>query len=129
MDKRVKNYLSVGVFAFFGGAVRAYLNLIWSQSGAFTANIIGCFLLAFFTYFFVEYREGRDWLVTGLSTGFVGAFTTFSSFHLDTLKQLENGMNSQATIYFFSSIFIGFLFAYLGMLVGKITGRKLAEKA
>ena len=50
-------------------------------------------------------------------------------FHLDTLKQLESGMNSQATIYFFSSIFIGFLFAYLGMLVGKRTGRKLAEKA
>ncbi|MCI5548228.1 MAG: chromosome condensation protein CrcB, partial [Lactobacillus johnsonii] len=29
----------------------------------------------------------------------------------------------------FSSIFIGFLFAYLVMLVGKRTGRKLAEKA
>ncbi|KOH02621.1 chromosome condensation protein CrcB [Lactobacillus johnsonii 16] len=129
MNKRLKNYLSVGIFAFFGGALRAYLNLIWSQAGTFTANIIGCFLLAFFTYFFVEYREGRDWLVTGLSTGFVGSFTTFSSFHLDTLKQLESGMNSQATIYFFSSIFIGFLFAYLGMLVGKRTGRKLAEKA
>lgn len=129
MNKRLKNYLSVGIFAFFGGGLRAYLNLIWSQTGTFTANIIGCFLLAFFTYFFVEYREGRDWLVTGLSTGFVGSFTTFSSFHLDTLKQLESGMNSQATIYFFSSIFIGFLFAYLGMLVGKRTGRKLAEKA
>ncbi len=119
MNRRLKNYLSVGIFAFLGGALRAYLNLIWSQAGTLTANIIGCFLLAFFTYFFVEYREGRDWLVTGLSTGF----------NLDTLKQLESGMNSQATIYFFSSIFIGFLFAYLGMLVGKRTGRKLAEKA
>lgn len=129
MNRRLKNYLSVGIFAFFGGGLRAYLNLIWSQTGTLTANIIGCFLLAFFTYFFVEYREGRDWLFTGLSTGFVGSFTTFSSFNLDTLKQLESGMNSQATIYFFSSIFIGFLFAYLGMLVGKRTGRKLAEKA
>ena len=119
MNRRLKNYLSVGIFAFFGGGLRAYLNLIWSQTGTLTANIIGCF----------EYREGRDWLVTGLSTGFVGSFTTFSSFNLDTLKQLESGMNSQATIYFFSSIFIGFLFAYLGMLVGKRTGRKLAEKA
>lgn len=129
MNRRLKNYLSVGIFAFFGGALRAYLNLIWSQAGTLTANIIGSFLLAFFTYFFIEYREGRDWLVTGLSTGFVGSFTTFSSFNLDTLKQLESGMNSQATIYFFSSIFIGFLFAYLGMLVGKRAGRKLAEKA
>ena len=108
MNKKLKNYISVGLFAFCGGALRAYLNVIWSQAGTFVANIIGCFLLAFLTYFFIEFREGRDWLVTGLSTGFVGAFTTFSSFHLDTFKQLESGMNNQALIYFFSSIFIGF---------------------
>lgn len=47
MNRRLKNYLSVGIFAFFGGGLRAYLNLIWSQTGTFTANIIGCFLLAF----------------------------------------------------------------------------------
>ena len=129
MNKKIENYLSVGVFAFFGGALRAYLNLVWSQSGTFIANILGCFLLAFLTYFFIEFREGRDGLVTGLSTGFVGAFTTFSSFHLDTLKQLENGMHSQAILYFFSSIFIGFLCAYLGMIIGKVLGRKLAIKA
>lgn len=129
MNKKLKNYISVGLFAFFGGALRAYLNVIWSQAGTFVANIIGCFLLAFLTYFFIEFREGRDWLVTGLSTGFVGTFTTFSSFHLDTFKQLENGMNNQALIYFFSSIFIGFLFAYLGMITGKILGRKLAIRA
>ena len=129
MSTKISNYISVAFFAFFGGVARASLNAVFSFYGTFWGNIIGCFLLAFFTYFFVEYREGRDWLVTGLSTGFVGSFTTFSSFHLDTLKQLESGMNSQATIYFFSSIFIGFLFAYLGMLVGKRTGRKLAEKA
>lgn len=84
--------------------------------------------MAFLTYFFIEFREGHDWLVTGLSTGFVGSFTTFSSFHLDTFKQLENGMNSQAIVYFVSSIFIGFLCAYLGMIVGKKVGRKLALK-
>ncbi|MCI7591967.1 MAG: chromosome condensation protein CrcB, partial [Lactobacillus johnsonii] len=44
MNRRLKNYLSVGIFAFFGGGLRAYLNLIWSQTGTLTANIIGCFL-------------------------------------------------------------------------------------
>ena len=63
MNRRLKNYLSVGIFAFFGGALRAYLNLIWSQAGTFTANIIGCFLLAFFTYFFVEYREVKPYWI------------------------------------------------------------------
>lgn len=38
-------------------------------------------------------------------------------------------MNNQALIYFFSSIFIGFLFAYLGMITGKILGRKVGNKS
>ena len=54
MNKKLKNYISVSLFAFFGGALRAYLNVIWSQAGTFVANIIGCFLLAFLTYFFLS---------------------------------------------------------------------------
>ena len=38
MNRRLKNYLSVGIFAFFGGGLRAYLNLIWSQTGTLTAK-------------------------------------------------------------------------------------------
>lgn len=57
MNKKLKNYISVGLFAFCGGALRAYLNVIWSQAGTFVANIIGCFLLAFLTYFFIEFRK------------------------------------------------------------------------
>ena len=53
MNKKLKNYISVSLFAFFGGALRAYLKVIWSQAGTFVANIIGCFLLAFLTYFFI----------------------------------------------------------------------------
>lgn len=129
MSDKLKNYISVGFFAFFGGGLRCYLNLIWSTSGTLVANILGCFLLAGLTYFFIEFREGKDWLATGLSTGFVGAFTTFSSFHLDTLKQLQGNDSMQALIYFFASIMLGFLFAYLGMVVGKKLGKRLAGAA
>lgn len=129
MSNKLKNYISVGVFAFFGGALRCYLNLIWSTTGTLVVNVLGCFLLAALTYFFIEFREGKDWLATGLSTGFVGAFTTFSSFHLDTLKQLQENSSSQAMIYFFASIMLGFLFAYLGMVVGKKLGKRLAGEA
>ncbi|MBD5430400.1 CrcB family protein [Lactobacillus sp.] len=122
---KLKNYISVGIFAFFGGALRCYLNLIWSTTGTLVANVLGCFLLAVLTYFFIEYKKVKEWLATGLSTGFVGAFTTFSSFHLDTLKQLQENSSTQAMIYFFSSIMLGFLFAYIGMVVGKKMGKRL----
>lgn len=129
MSNKLKNYISVGFFAFFGGALRCYLNLIWSTAGTLVVNVLGCFLLAALTYFFIEFREGKDWLATGLSTGFVGAFTTFSSFHLDTLKQLQGNNSTRALIYFFASIMLGFLFAYLGMIIGKKIGRRLAGEA
>lgn len=129
MNKKVENYISVGVFAFFGGALRCYLTNLWAQSGTFIANVVGCLLLAFLTYFFLEYREGRDWLATGLSTGFVGAFTTFSSFHLDTLKQLQQSNSWPALTYFLGSIVFGLAFAALGMYVGSKLGKELAGRA
>ncbi|WP_297818577.1 CrcB family protein [uncultured Lactobacillus sp.] len=129
MDRKWKNYLSVMFFAFFGGAVRAWLNSLWSFTGTMVVNVVGCFLLAFLTYFFINYREGRDWLATGLSTGFVGAFTTFSTFQLETLKQIQSGKISDSLIYFFVSLIVGLIFAFLGMLVGNKVGEKLGDKA
>lgn len=129
MNQKLENYLSVGFFAFFGGVLRCLLTNLWSQTGTFVANVVGCFLLAALTYFFLQYREGRDWLATGLSTGFVGAFTTFSSFHLDTLKQLQEPNYQPALIYFFSSIIFGLLFAALGMYVGSELGKRLVGRA
>lgn len=122
--EKVKNYISVGSFAFFGGALRAYLNLIWSLLGTFIVNIVGCFLLAFFTYYFLS-KKAPQWLTVGLMTGFIGAFTTFSSFHLDTLKQIQSTQSTTAWIYFFASIIIGFGLANLGMIFGKAAARKV----
>ena len=129
MNQKLENYLSVGFFAFFGGVLRYLLTNLWSQTGTFVANVVGCFLLAALTYFFLQYREGRDWLATGLSTGFVGSFTTFSSFHLDTLKKLQEPNYQPALIYFFSSIIFGLLFAALGMYVGSELGKRLVGRA
>lgn len=129
MNKKLANYLSVGFFAFLGGALRCFLTNIWAQSGTFVANVTGCFLLAFLTYFFLQYREGRDWFATGLSTGFVGSFTTFSSFNLDTLKQLQSTQSFSVMVYFLGSIVLGLLFAFLGMYLGDVFGKKLARRA
>ncbi|MBD5431330.1 MAG: CrcB family protein [Lactobacillus sp.] len=126
MSDKLKNYLSVGIFAFFGGALRCYLGTLWQSSGDMVANVTGCFLLAFLTYFYLQFREGKDWLNTGLSTGFVGSFTTFSSFNLDTLKYLQAGDGKSAFLFFFGSIVLGLLFAGIGMWLGNLAGMKLA---
>ena len=54
MNSKFINYISIAIFAFFGGMARAGLNANFSYYGTFWGNVIGCFLLAFFTYFFIE---------------------------------------------------------------------------
>ena len=107
---KISNYISIACFAFFGGMARYSLNAQWSFYGTFWGNIIGCFLLAFFTYFFMEFKDFRQWLTVGIGTGFVGAFTTFSTFNLDILKNIQAGLPLTALIYFLSSIIFGFIF-------------------
>lgn len=77
LSTKTGNYISIAIFAFFGGIARAWLNSSFGFYGTFWGNIIGCFLLAFFTYLFMEFKDVRQWLTVGLGTGFVGAFTTF----------------------------------------------------
>lgn len=115
MNEKAKTWCSVAAFAFLGGALRALLNNCWSQWGTLTANLVGCFLLAFLVYLFLNLAESSQWLGTGLSTGFVGSFTTFASFNLDTLKMLQVGQNGSALLYWLASVCLGFLAAFLGM--------------
>lgn len=128
MSEKSKNYVSIGFFAFFGGALRCYFNLLWSTYGTLLANVVGCFLLAAITYFFVEYKAAPQWLITGLTTGLVGAFTTFSTFQLDTLKYLQSGQWINGIFYFFISLALGFTFAYFGMKTGIELGKKVENK-
>ena len=90
--------------------------------------IFGFFLLAFFTYLFMEFKDIRQWLAVGLGTGFVGAFTTFSTFNLDVLKNIQANVPITALIYFLSSVIFGFCFAYLGMNAGKQVGNLLRKE-
>ena len=52
--EKLKNYLSVAFFAFFGGLGRYYLGVLWQSTGTIVANLLGCFLLSFLTYYVIE---------------------------------------------------------------------------
>ena len=54
-------------------------------------------------------------LFFGLTTGFLGGFTTFSAYSLDTVKLIENSQWAMASFYFLGSAFAGLLSTYLGL--------------
>lgn len=117
MSDKVKNYLSVAFFAFFGGISRYYLGKIWQSSGTIVANLTGCFLLAFLTYYVIERDLLAGWLNVGLGTGFIGAFTTFSSFTVDFMKLVNTHHLIHALVYLSISILGGLLCVTLGYIL------------
>ncbi|MCT7873099.1 MAG: chromosome condensation protein CrcB, partial [Lactobacillus crispatus] len=42
MNSKFINYISIAIFAFFGGMARAGLNANFSYYGTFWGNVIGC---------------------------------------------------------------------------------------
>lgn len=58
-------------------------------------------------------------MVTGISTGFIGSFTTFSTFNLDTLNLFFAGEISKALVYVFISLVGGIFLVWVGNWLGK----------
>lgn len=92
----------------------AGVRLLSMPVGTFAVNILGCFLLGLITG--LGQRQGTipPQLMLLLSTGFCGAFTTFSTFSAETINACENGHALQAAIYVAASLTIGFLLFFLG---------------
>ena len=84
--------LSIGVGGGLGALTRFMIGRQISRRvanhphlGTLAANLLGCFLIALFTRFFVH----SPLLHLGLVTGYCGALTTFSSFSLDNVALLS----------------------------------------
>jgi len=93
--------------------------------GTLIINVSGSFLLALITILALEGAVPPE-LRLIIGTGFVGAFTTFSTFELESHGLLSSGEWTQAAIYIFGNLLCGFIAVILGgMLALKLTGGKL----
>lgn len=78
--------------------------------GTFIINITGSFLLGF-----TIFLDGGIHLFFNM--GFLGAYTTFSTFGYEGFALLEKGQQTRAALYVIGSAFLGIFGAYLGMVV------------
>ena len=116
---KIRNIAAVAVFAFFGGLLRYLLSISLSEWGILVANLTGCFILSFLTYYVIERDLLAGWLNLGLGTGLVGAFTTFSSFATSVVKLSRSSLLIGGG-YFRVSLLGGFLAALLGYLLAQL---------
>lgn len=87
--------------------------------GTLIINVSGCFLIAAFLSA-AAVRSGLDegWRYL-FPIGFVGAYTTFSTYEWELWKLVEAGQLGRAALYFSLSNAIGFAAIVAGVALGK----------
>ena len=93
--------------------------------GTLVVNVSGTFLLALIVTLALQEVVPPEWGLI-LGTGFLGAFTTFSTFELESHGLLSSGHWAQASMYIFGNLLLGFVAVLLGgMLALRLTGGSL----
>jgi CrcB protein len=88
--------------------------------GTFVINVSGCFLLGLLGALVTDrVVPNGDSLRLALGIGFLGAFTTFSTFELETHALLEDGSWVTASANMFLSLFLGLLAVRAGIVAAK----------
>ncbi len=117
------------VFVAIGGATGAVCRYGIQQSTpvlfekhyyTLAINLIGCFALGVI-WAILNGVNAPAWLSRLLIAGFLGGFTTFSTFALDAFALIQTGRALQSALYVGSSVIGGILLCALGLkLTGKI---------
>ncbi|EAR22154.1 fluoride efflux transporter FluC [Nitrococcus mobilis] len=82
-------------------------------------NLLGTFLLAFLFILTLERITISSAVRTGMLTGGLGAFTTFSTFIMEALLLIEDGQAGKATLYLVLSIGLGITVAFGAVYIAR----------
>jgi fluoride exporter len=85
--------------------------------GILAVNLSGSFLLGLF-YGLGIAGHWPDWLATGVQTGLIGAYTTYSTWAVDSLALIRDGSAGSAVVNLAGSLTAGVPLAWGGASVG-----------
>lgn len=122
----MRTSLWIGAAGFVGAVARYQLDgLVERQHGGpfpwgtLVVNLTGCFLLGLLAGA-LGGRAGVDpALRLALTVGFLGAYTTFSTFSLQAVRLAEGGAVGSAAAYVTASVVVGLGAAWAGLALGR----------
>lgn len=125
----VSRILFVGLAGFAGTLCRYWLAGAVARrygetfpAGTLVVNVAGCFLIGFLFFMFQERHAWGETARTVTLVGFLGGFTTFSSYGLQTFTLLQEGEFGYAAANVVASNVLGLLMVWGGYALAKFLG-------
>lgn len=111
---------SIGALARYG--VSGWLNRFSDRIpyGTLAVNVAGSFLIGLILTYSLHSREMNPHWRMLLTTGFLGAFTTFSTFSYETLELLVDGSMGLAGLNAALNLVLGMMAVWMGSVVGRV---------
>ena len=118
----MKQLLAIAAGGALGAVMRWYV-AAWIQRlsgsafpwGTLTVNVLGSFLLGFLFVWLLERVTVGEITRLAITVGFLGAFTTFSTFSVETARLLETGSFTMALVNVLAQVLICVCVAWVGM--------------
>ena len=88
--------------------------------GTFVINITACAIIGFSLTFLAKRTDLNPAWRFLVPVGFVGGYSTFSTYEWETLSTLRSGAFSMAALYAFSSLFLGLAAVWCGALIAEM---------
>jgi CrcB protein len=131
----MRKYILIGAGGILGAILRYLLKGVQIYHyhenvplNTFLINITGSFILAVVLTVAFEVWEFDANIRLGIATGFLGAFTTFSTLCRETVELVRRGDYFSAVTYVAVSVMIGMAAIYFGIVLAREAVAKLVKK-
>jgi len=119
-------YFAIAVGGSLGAMSRYWVSMTTYQwlgqnfpHGTLAVNLLGSVAMGFLSVLIVQRFQVSDEIRIGLLAGFLGSFTTFSTFALDTLQLATSEAVFKAVLYVLLSVVLCILGVWAGLAAAK----------